>query len=161
MSSVVFPKMSFPSVKLNLPQIKPFPSPLLTVSQIRFKLRSQLEQISQMRSLITLTTESSIISIGTHIAYNITRKALENIPHENSKTKNGYLRNTSINRAVLRRLNFQDHPNPSGTEKWKCKSESEAGNLIILNFLRRTNIPDFFQKTLICNVVQLEYHVAC
>ena len=158
MSSVVFPKMSFPSVKLNLPQIKPFPSPLLTVSQIRFKLRSQLEQISQMRSLITLTTESSIISIGTHIAYNITRKALENIPHENSKTKNGYL---SINRAVLRRLNFQDHPNPSGTEKWKCKSESEAGNLIILNFVRRTNIPDFFQKTLICNVVQLEYQVAC
>lgn len=161
MSSVVFPKMSFLSVKLNLPQIKPFPSPLLTVSQIRFKLRSQLEQISQMRSLITLTAESSIISIGTHIAYNITRKALENIPHENSKTKNGYLRNTSINRAVLRRLKFQDHPNPSGTEKWKCKSESEAGNLIIFNFLRRTNIPDFFQKTLICNVVQLEYHVAC
>ena len=161
MSSVVFPKMSFPSVKLNLPQIKPFPSPLLTVSQIRFKLRSQLEQISQMRSLITLTAESSIISIGTHIAYIITRKALENIPHENSKTKNGYLRNTSMNRAVLRRLNFQDHPNPSGTEKWKCKSESEAGNLIILNFVRRTNIPNFFQKTLIYNVVQLEYHVAC
>ena len=65
-------KLSFSSIEIN----KPLPAPVHSVSQIRFKFRSQFQLLPQITCLITLTIESSIISIDSNVTHNIFRKVM-------------------------------------------------------------------------------------
>ena len=60
------------SIEIN----KPFSVPVYIVSKIRFKFRSQFKLLPQIRCLITLRIESSIISIDSNITDNIIRKVI-------------------------------------------------------------------------------------
>ena len=62
-------QLSFPSIEIN----KPLLVLVHSVSQIRFRFRSQLKLLQQTRCLITLRIESSIISIDSNITDNITK----------------------------------------------------------------------------------------
>ena len=55
---------------------KPIPAPVHSVSQIRFKFRSQFWLLAQIRYLITIRIETSIISIDNNITDNIIRKVI-------------------------------------------------------------------------------------
>ena len=65
-------QLSFPSIKIN----KPLLTPVYSVSQIRFKFRSQFKLLPQIRCLITLRIESSIISIDSNMTNNFARKVI-------------------------------------------------------------------------------------
>ena len=69
-------------------------------SQARFKFRSQLWLLSQIRSFITLRVESSIITTESNITDN-TIRMFTNTQQEKCRTKNKPLRNTSINWIYL------------------------------------------------------------
>ena len=53
-----------------------------------------------------------------------------NAKQEKSRTENGALRNTSINRALLKALLIQKHANLFTTEKSRSKSENLTENCI-------------------------------
>ena len=87
-----------------------------SVSQIRFKFRSQLQLLPQIRYLFLFRVESSIISIDSHITDNIIRKVI-NVQQEKCWTKNEALRKSSINCIFLRILPIQSNSKRSITEK--------------------------------------------
>ena len=64
--------LSFSSIAIN----KRLTIPVHSVSQIRFKFSSQLQLLPQIRYLITLRVESSIIIIGSNIFDNIIRRVI-------------------------------------------------------------------------------------
>ena len=74
--------LSFSSIEIN----KPLPAQVRSVSWIRFKFRSQFQLLPQIRCLITLRPETSIISIGSNITDNIIRKVIQG--HEVSFSNN-------------------------------------------------------------------------
>ena len=78
--------LAFSSIEIN----NLLPAPVYSVSQVRFKFRSQIQLLPQIRCLITLRVEFSIISVASNITKNIIRKAV-NIYQENYWTKNGNL----------------------------------------------------------------------
>ena len=110
-------QLSFSSTEIN----KPLPAPVHCVSQIRFKFRSQFQLLPQIRCPITLRIESSIISIDSNITDKIIRKII-NVQQEKCRTKNGILRNSSINWLFLGRLPTQNHLKQSITEKRRNKT---------------------------------------
>ena len=65
-------QLTFSSIKIN----KPLPAPVHSILQIRFKFRSQLQLLPQIRCLIILRLESSIISIHSNITNSIIRKVI-------------------------------------------------------------------------------------
>ena len=65
---------SFPCIEMN----KPLFTPVHSVSQTRFKFRSQFKLLPPIRYLITLKIQSSIISIDSNITDNIVRRSLMN-----------------------------------------------------------------------------------
>ena len=67
--------------------------------------------LPQIRSVITFKVESRIISIDSNITNNIFRKVI-NVQQEKCRTKNGHLRNSSINWIFLFlwRLSIQNNP---------------------------------------------------
>ena len=65
-------QLIFSSIELN----KPLPAPVYSISKIRFKFRSQFELFPQIRCLITLRLESSIISVYSNITDNIIKKII-------------------------------------------------------------------------------------
>ena len=83
--------LSFSSTEINKPN---------SASQARFKFRSQLWLLSQIRSFITLRVESSIITTDSNITDN-TIRMFTNTQQEKCRTKNKPLRNTSINWIYL------------------------------------------------------------
>ena len=81
-------KLSFASIEIS----KPLPGPVYSVSQLRFKFRSQLQLLPYIRCLITLEVESSITSINITVPVNIIRKVVD-VFQEKCRT----LRSTSVN----------------------------------------------------------------
>ena len=65
-------QLSFFSIEIN----RPLPAPVRSVSQIRFKFKSQFQLLPQIRCLITLRTESIIISIDSNVTDNIIMKVI-------------------------------------------------------------------------------------
>ena len=65
-------KLSFPSIEIK----KPLLVPVHSVSQMRFKFRSQFNLLPHIRCLITLRIESSIISIVSNITVSIGRSSV-------------------------------------------------------------------------------------
>ena len=94
---------------------KALPAPTSSVLQVIFKFKSQLQVLSQIRCLITLKLERSIINIDIDIIDNI--KKIINVQQKKHKTKDGALRSTSVNRICLQRLPSQNHLNLSVSEK--------------------------------------------
>ena len=76
-------QLSFTSIEIN----KPLSSPVHSLSKIRFKFRSQFKLLPQIRCLITLREESSIINIDSNITDSILKK-------KKCRTKNGALRDS-------------------------------------------------------------------
>ena len=66
-------QLSFFSIEIN----KQLPVPVHSVSQIRFKVKSQFQLLPQIRCLILFTVESSIIRIDSNIMDNITKKVIK------------------------------------------------------------------------------------
>ena len=64
--------LSFSSIEIN----KPFSVPTYSVLWVRSKFRRLFLLLSEMRCLITITAESSIISIDSSITENIIRKII-------------------------------------------------------------------------------------
>ena len=71
----------FSRIEIN----KPHPAPVHSVSQIRFKFRSQFKLLPQIRCLIAVRVEGSIISIDSNIIDNI-RKVI-NAQQKKCRTK--------------------------------------------------------------------------
>ena len=88
--------------------------PLCLVDQIQ--AQSQFKLSPQISCLITLRIESSIISIDGNITDNIIKKVI-NVKWEKCRTKNGALRNSSINWILLGRLPIKNHSKLSIAEK--------------------------------------------
>ena len=65
-------RVNFSNIEIN----KSLPAPVHSVSKIRFKFRIHFQQLPQIRYLITLRKESSIISIDSNITDNITKKII-------------------------------------------------------------------------------------
>ena len=85
-----------------------------SVSQIRFKFRSQLQLLPQIRYLFLFRAESSIISIDSHITDNIIRKVI-NVQQEKCWTKNEaysceYFQSRATRRGLLLRK-YEIRPN--------------------------------------------------
>ena len=76
-------QLSFSSIGIN----KPLPTPVHSVSQIRFKFRNQFQLLPQIRCPITLRVESSISNIDSNITYNIIRNVI-NVQQKMCRTKN-------------------------------------------------------------------------
>ena len=89
-------QLSFPSTEIN----KPLLNPVHSVSKIRFKFRSQFKMLPQIRCLITLRIESSLLRIDRNITDNIIRKVI-NVKQEKCRVTNGALKNSSINWIFL------------------------------------------------------------
>ena len=85
-----------------------------SIVSCRLKFRSQFWLFLQMRNPITLRVGSSIISIDTNVTENIIMKVI-NVLKEKFRTKNGALRNSSINCKFLWRLPDQNYLKPSIT----------------------------------------------
>ena len=105
--------LNFSSLEIS----KSFTTPVHSVSKIRFKLRSQCQLLPQIRCLITLRIERSIISLDGNIRDNI-RKVI-NVYQQKCRTKNGVLRNSNINWIFFWRLPIKNHMKLSITEKRK------------------------------------------
>ena len=101
---------SFSSIEIN----KSLPASVHSVSQIKFKFRSQFWFLPQIRCLITLRLQSSF-SIDSKVTDNIIRKVI-NVQQEKYRTNNGPLRNSNINWIILLRFLIQNHPKPPITE---------------------------------------------
>ena len=87
-------QLSFSGIK-----IKALPVPVDSVSQVRFKFRSQSQLLPQIRCLITFTAESTIVSIDNNITgrdNNTIRKVI-NVQQERCGMKNEPFRNSRIN----------------------------------------------------------------
>ena len=87
-------QLSFSGIK-----IKALPVPVDSVSQVRFKFRSQSQLLPQIRCLITFTAESTIVSIDNNITgrdNNTIRKVI-NVQQERCGMKNEPFRNWRIN----------------------------------------------------------------
>ena len=97
-------KLSFSSIEVN----KPLPAHFQSVWQITFKLRSQFQLLSQIRCLIALRVVRSIIGADSNITDENIRKVV-NVQQENCRTRNGALRNCSINQILLQRVLTQNH----------------------------------------------------
>ena len=87
-----------------------------SIVSCRLKFRSQFWLFLEMRNPIKLRVGSSIISIVSNITENIIMKVI-NVLKEKFRTKNGALRNSSINCKFLWRLPDQNYLKPSITEK--------------------------------------------
>ena len=109
-------QLSFSSIEVN----KPFLTPVHSISQIRFKFRSQFYLLPQIRCLMAFRIESSIISIDSNVINNIIRKII-NVYQEKCRTNNGPLSNSSINWVFLGRFPIQNHRKPPITEKRRNK----------------------------------------
>ena len=93
----------------------------------------------QIRCLISLRVESSIISIYSNIVENIIRKFID-VKRKKCRTQNGALRNTSINWIFLWRIPIQIHLKSSITELRRNKAKYLARNSIRLNFAKTTSM---------------------
>ena len=72
-----------------------FLPPVHSVSQIRFKFSNHLQLLLQIRCLIALKAESSIVRANSNITDTIIRKAIS-IQQEKCRTNNGALRNSYV-----------------------------------------------------------------
>ena len=72
-----------------------FLPPVHSVSQIRFKFSSHLQLLLQIRCLIALRAESSIVRANSNITDTIIRKVIS-IQQEKCRTNNGALRNSYV-----------------------------------------------------------------
>ena len=124
-------QLSFLSIEIN----KPLLTLVCSVSLIRFKFRSHLKLLSQIRCLITVRIESSIISIDSSITDNVIRTVI-NIQQEKCTTTNGALRNSRINWKFLWRLSIQNHSKQSVTEKRRNRVKYLTWNSIRLKFVK-------------------------
>ena len=120
---------------------KPLPAPVHSVSQIRFKFRSQFYLLPWIICLITLRTERSIIIIDSNITGNIIRKNI-NLYYDKYCTNNDALKNSSINWIFLRKLPIQDHLKLSITEKRQTKAKYLNRKFIRLKFVKNTSVPN-------------------
>ena len=89
-------QQSFSCIEINMP----ITAPVLSVLQIRFKFRSHFQLLPEIRCLIALRIDSTINSLDSNITDNIIRKII-NVQQEKCRTKNGPLRNSSINQIFL------------------------------------------------------------
>lgn len=94
-----------------------------------------------------------MISIGNIITDN-TWKVI-NAKQGKSRTENGALRNTSINRALLKALPIQERANLFTTEKSRSKSENMTENCIGFIF-QEEQYAKPCQKPLTYQMLQLE-----
>ena len=109
-------QLSFFSIEIN----KLLPAPVYSVSQITF--RSQFLLLSQVRCLNTFIVEVSVISIDSNITDNIIREVIDE-QQEKCRTKNGSLRNSSINCIFLSRLPIHNYLKQPITEKRRNKAK--------------------------------------
>ena len=94
-TSVVRPvrrsKLSFSSIEIN----KPLPVPIHSAFKIKFKFSIQLQLLPQIRYLITLRIESSIISKDSNIPDNLIRKVI-NVQQEKCRINRLFLRKEEV-----------------------------------------------------------------
>ena len=88
-----------------------------------------------------LMTEGSIISIDCNMTDNIIRK-VTSVLWEKCRTKNGALKNSSINWRFLWGLPIHDHLKLSITEKSQNKAKYLTWNSMWLKFVKMTNMPN-------------------
>ena len=89
----------------------------------------------KIRNPIALRLECSVISIDGNITDNIIRNTI-NTQQKNHKTKNGVLRNASINSILLPRFLIQNHLKSSFTNKWLNEVENSTWNSLRLEFVK-------------------------
>ena len=93
------------------------------LSQSTLSRRSDSSSVANSSwCLITLTVESSTISIDSNITDNIIRMVIINVQNEKCRTKNWGFRNSRINWIFLWVLHIQNHSEPSITEKRQNKA---------------------------------------
>ena len=88
--------MSFLTIEIN----KPLLTSVHSVLQIKFNFRSQFKLLPQIRWLITLRIESSVISVDSNITDNIIKKVI-NVEQEKCRNKNKASRQSCISRIFL------------------------------------------------------------
>ena len=137
---------NFRQNKLHFSNIKiynQFTNPVYSVFQVQFKYSSQHYLLPQIRCLITLRIECSIISIDSNIENKTISKVI-NIQQEKYRTKNGAQKNSSINWIILGRF-----PLPEPPFKLKEHKLSQRNCQIKLSLPRILHIPREYQESLI------------
>ena len=103
-----FSNLSFSSIEIN----RPLPAPVYKFSNVRFKFKSQLQLLLQIKCLITLRVESRIIITDRNITDNITKKVI-NVEYEKCRTKKE--QNLEEFQQKLDLLAETSHPEPLET----------------------------------------------
>ena len=128
--------LSFPNTEIN----KPLSVPVHSLSYVWIKFTSQLEQLQQVGSLISLKADSiSIISIPNHTTNKMFQENIS-LKQEKRRRRNRALRNTSSNETLIRRFLIRNSLKPTITKKLIDKTEHTSWFSIKLDFLRKTSV---------------------